>query len=89
MLDILQRVQQQDAQSGSSEDEAGVGGEDEPCELSEATLAKLLLRVRPTRTPKTANAGMVWMWEKKRQGTLHTTHLCTCVLSLQPESGGT
>ena len=50
MLDILQRVQQQDAQSGSSEDEAGEEGEDEPCELSEVTLAKLLLRVRPMRT---------------------------------------
>ena len=49
MLDILQRVQQQDAQSGSSDDEAE-GGEDEPCALSEATLAKLLLRVRPAHT---------------------------------------
>jgi hypothetical protein len=49
MLNILQRVQRQhDAlgHSSSSEDEEGDGAEESCCELSEATLTKLLLRVR-------------------------------------------
>lgn len=48
MLDILQRVQQQqdvDTQ-GSSGESDGSGDEGGACELSEQTLAKLLLRVR-------------------------------------------
>ncbi len=47
MLGILQRVQQQqdaEAADSASEDDSG-GDEEARCELSEATLAKLLLRV--------------------------------------------
>ena len=50
MLDILKREQRQrDApdDSGTGEDDDGGGGAEEgSCELSEATLTKLLLRVR-------------------------------------------
>jgi hypothetical protein len=50
MLDILQREQRQreaPGHSSSSEDDGeGDGAEESCCELSEATLTKLLLRVR-------------------------------------------
>ena len=73
MLDILQRVQQQDAQNDSSDVEADEGVEDEPCELSEQTLAKLLLRVRPATHKRTGKTGMCLDMESTAAG--HLSHI--------------